>query len=297
MKNRNGSYKKVLLSPEDLKAKLPFLQENVSSLVDSNLAPFEMCTLYILVFLRVRHERNWLQKKSHLNSKQQSRLVLDLIPKTFQLNSWEIEKLKDVTFEQLFLNFNLKGIPESINRTMLAWMSGEWDIRLLTHIPSPRELLKLQVQKARCLTITIQPEQLGELVLSARDPLSFVLHDLMHADHFFQHKEIIDGQLGFYEKINSIYEKDELKQAMKNNAQFRKEFEYVASDMNAYVIHLFKCLKSAIVKCDEKLFSNLLGWWQMPDYCMSASERLNTPAFTQEDETALREFFEKGKRV
>lgn len=262
-----------------------------------NLPPFELCALYILLFLRVRHERNWLQKKSQVISKLNTRLVLDSIPSSFQLNTWELEKLKDVSFEQLFLNFNLKGIPESINRTMIAWMNGEWDIRLLTHIPTPRELLKLQVQKARCLTITVNPDQLGELVLSARDPLSFVLHDLMHADHFFQHREIIDGQLGFYEKVESIYEKNELKLAMKNNVQFKREFEYVASDMNAYVIHLFKCLKSAIVKYDETLFANVLEWWQMPELCLQASERLNTPGFTANDETVLREFFEQGKRL
>lgn len=297
MKNRNGSYKKVLLSPEHLEQVLPFLKQNVGTLISGKHPETELCTLYILLFLRIRHPRNWLQKKSNEAPVVKSKLILDLIPESFQLTEWEKEKLSDVTCESLFLNFNLKGIPLSVNRSMVEWIRGNWDIRLLTHIPTPFELLNYQVNKARCLTITTDPEELATLVLSARDPLSFVLHDLMHADHFFHHVDIIDGQLGFYEMVNRVYEKPELKAAMKKDKQFKREFDYVASDMNAYVIHLYKCLKSAVVKFDETLFHSLLDWWQMPELCLSASHRLNTPAFTSDDEIILKEFFEREKRV
>jgi hypothetical protein len=297
MKNRNGSYKKVLLSPEHLESVLPFLKQNVANLIALNLPQAELCSLYILLFLRVRHPRNWLQKKSKAISSVSASMILDLIPDSFQLNDWEKEKLAGLTCESLFLNFNLKGIPLSVNRSMVEWLRGNWDIRLLTHIPTPFELLNYQVNKARCLTITTDPDELASLVLSARDPLSFVLHDLMHADQFFHHFEIIDGQLGFYEMVNRVYEKPELKAAMKKDKQFKREFEYVASDMNAYVIHLFKCLKSAVIKFDQTLFLSLLDWWQMPELCLSASHRLNTPAFTSDDELVLKEFFEREKRI
>lgn len=297
MKNRNGSYKKILLHPEHLVAKLPFLKQNVATLLSLNLKEAELCTLYILLFLRIRHPRNWLQKKSQQKSILNLTPVLDLIPESFELTEWEKEKLKNLSSEDLFLNFNLKGIPLSVNRAMIEWLRGHWEIKLLNYVPLPHELLNLQVIKARCTTIITAPDELASLVLSARDPLSFVLHDLMHADQFFCQKDIIDGQLGFYELVNRIYERPEIKAAMKKDKHFKKEFDYVASDMNAYVIHLFKCLKSAVVKFDQKLFDLLLDWWQMSPLCLDASERLNTPAFTSADELLLKEFFESEKRV
>lgn len=294
MKNRSGSYKKILLNPDFLKSKLPYLQKNVEILFKSQLTPIELCTLYILLFLRVRHPENWLQKKcSHLSS-QNTKTLMSLIPEEFQLTEWEKQKLSYLNCEDLFLNHNLKGIPQSVNHTMLKWMNGEWDIELFTHIPVPRELLRLQSRKKRCITLINDPQELGSLVRSSRDPLSFVLHDLMHADQFFSQEESLKGQLGFYAKIEQVYDRSELLTSLKKNRQFKTEFEYVVSDMNAYVIHLFKCLKSAFIKYDDKLFLDLLEWWQMPDTVKGAAHKINTPAFSQQDELLLKNYFEQG---
>ncbi len=297
MKNRNGSYKKILLSPDSLVKELPYLQQNAQELFHAPLKDFQLCTLTVLLFLRVRHPKNWLQKKSSLSADSASGLLLDYIPATFALNEWEKEKLSGISFEELFLNFNLKGIPLSVNRTMINWIRCNWKIKLLTHIPSPRELLNLQVENSRCITLINNPAELNTLVLSARDPLSFVLHDLMHADQFFNQHESLKGQLGFYGKVQQIYDQEILKQSLKRDKQFRKEFEYVVSDMNAYVIHLFKCFKSAFMKYDPELFSQLLAWWKLDQNEIMAALRLNTPDFSHGDELVLKNFFEQEVRI
>ncbi|MBC7714377.1 MAG: hypothetical protein H7177_13615 [Rhizobacter sp.] len=301
MKNRSGSYKKVLIAEGLLGPHRTTLTKNIDILTSQALSPFELCTLYILLFLRIRHSKNWLQKKTDFKSNPLEKKLLDIIPSEFNLTDWEKEKLQGVSAHDLFKFYNLKGIPQAVNRTMTNWGLGLWKIELLTHIPSPRELLRMQVQKTRCITLTTDHDEIDKLVLSSRDPLSFVLHDLHHADHFFNQDVSLKGQLGFYSLVESVYDQPLLKKNLKEDKQFKSEFEYVVSDMNAYVIHLFKCLKSAFIRTDadksSPLFPLLLEWWSMPVHVTAAAHKLNTPEFNSEDETHLRDFFESSQEI
>lgn len=301
MKNRHGSYKKILIAEDLLGLGRDTLVKNIELLQNLPLLPYEFCTLYILLFLRIRHPKNWLQKKTQFQTKLWAKKILDIIPPEFNLTDWEKEKLKNISIHDLYLYYNLKGIPLAVNRTMINWLEGKWNITLMTRIPSPRELLKMQVQNTRCITLTVKEDEIDRLVLSSRDPLSFVLHDLHHADHFFNHEEVLKGQLGFYSLVEKIYDEPLLKQSLKGNPQFKSEFDYVVSDMNAYVIHLFKCFKSAFTKSDlenpEPLFPKVLEWWNMPPHIHMAAQKLNTPDFESADEEHLRHFFETHRLI
>lgn len=299
MKNRNGSYKKILIDESTLGIHRDYLQRNVEAIKNLNLSPIDFTTLYLLLFLRIKHPKNWLQKNNQNNleviTNKTSPKLLEIIPESFELTNWEIEKLQDLTASELFANFNLKAIPLSINKTMINWHLGLWAIVVFEYIPSPRELLKLQVKNNRCITLITDLEKIDSLVFGSRDPLSFVLHDLMHADQFFSQTNSLKGQLGFYQRIDSIYNKEELKFYLKSNNSFKGEFEYVSSDMNAYVIHLFKCLKSSICRADpsEDFFTKVLTWWDMSQEEKDSSYKLNTPAFTIDHEIILKNYFEK----
>lgn len=297
MKSRNGSYKKILLPAETLKVHGNYLRHNLLQLKKMGLRPEEFTTLYILLFLRIKHPKNWLQKKLDLPDIKRGRLLLDIIPESFSLTNWEVEKLTGVTIYNIFSCFNLKAIPQSINRTMLNWFNGLWNIEMLEYIPIPRELLSLQIRNARCVTVITDPQEIDLMVMAARDPLSFVLHDLMHADQFFNHQQSQKGQLGFYNLIGQIYDQSELRLLLKTDKNFKKEFEYVTTDMNAYVIHLFKCLKSSIYRVDYNFFHLLLSWWNMKEEEKKSSFLLNTPAFGQEDEIILNDFFERNQDI
>ena len=296
MKNRSGSYKKILIAEGLLGPNRLTLIKNIDVMVNQGVEPFELCTLYILLFLRIRHPKNWLQKKTNYSPLLNQKKLLDIIPTEFELNSWEKDKLKDLCIEDLFDYYNLKGIPQAVNRTILNWARGNWNIKLLTYIPGPRELLRMQVKNTRCVTLTIKHDEIDQLVLSSRDPLSFVLHDLHHADQFFRQDESLKGQLGFYFLVDKIYDQSPLKKALKEDLKFKSEFEYVVSDMNAYVIHLFKCFKSAFVRMDANspapLFPQILDWWDMSKELQEATHKLNTPDFQDTDELKLKNFFE-----
>lgn len=301
MKNRNGSYKKILIAEDLLGPHRESLIKNIETLTRLEIESYELCTLYILLFLRVRHPKNWLQKKKNFSPALSHKKLLDIIPAEFDLNLWEKEKLKDISVIELFEFYNLKGIPLAVNRTMSNWAHGLWKIALLTYIPSPRELLSMQVKNTRCITLTVKPNEIDKLVFSSRDPLSFVLHDLHHADHFFNQDESLKGQLGFYSLVEKIYDRPQLKKALKEDQQFKIEFDYVVSDMNAYVIHLFKCFKSAFIRSDstdtDALFPKLLEWWDMPSDVAAAAYKLNTPEFLASDELLLKIFFESAQEI
>lgn len=301
MKNRSGSYKKILIAEGLLGPNRQTLIKNIDLITNCPIEPFELCTLYILLFLRIRHPKNWLQKKTQFKPLSGEKLLLDIIPEEFHLTPWEKSKLQDLCAKDLFAHFNLKGIPLAVNRTILKWAEGLWNIEVLAHIPSPRELLRMQVKNTRCITLTINHNEIDQLVLSSRDPLSFVLHDLHHADQFFNQDESLKGQLGFYFLVNQIYDRPQLKKSLKEDSQFKSEFEYVVSDMNAYVIHLFKCFKSAFSRTDatssEPLFPLILEWWDMPTEAQAAAHKLNTPEFKDSDELHLKNFFESSQAI
>lgn len=298
MKNRDGSYKKILLNTETLKGQGNFLRENLKELKNLNLSPQDFTTLYIILFLRIKHPKNWLQKKASVASDTIGVELLSIIPESFALNAWEKEKLNGITAHRLFTSFNLKAIPESINRTMIQWFQGNWHIEMLEYIPVPRELLSLQVKNSRCVTVITDPNEVDSIVMNARDPLSFVLHDLMHADQFFNHHESLKGQLGFYELISKIYDQPELRLLIKQDKNFKKEFEYITTDMNAYVIHLFKCLKSSLYRANKvELFNQLEKWWSMSAEEIFSSQKLNTPDFSKQDELILKKFFERKQHI
>lgn len=298
MKNRLGSYKKVLFCDHALKDNENYLNHALSAVLEKELDPWDKCALYMLLFLRIRHAKNWLQKKvASPSALPHHKKLLDIIPQEFNLNNWEKEKLEGLSTHQLFSAYNLKGIPLAINRSMENWSAGKWNIVLLDYIPSSLRLLKLQVQNKRCVTIITKPEEISSLVLEARDPLSFVLHDLDHADHFFNHESILKGQLGFYQRACDIYEDALLTEALNANAEFSKEFNYVVSDMNAYVIHLLKCFKAAFTNHKIDLFMHVISLWDANENVSIALDHLNTPLFTHEDESVLVSFFENSQGI
>lgn len=294
MKNRAGAYKNELINIETL--------SNNKALILSSLASIEKLQndealytgLYLLLFLRLKHSKNWLQRKSKLPLKLSLLPILNCIPKEFNLSNWEQEKLRGVSLEDLFLNFNLKGFPASINRTMLAWLYGEWNIVLFFHVPNSKELIALQAENKRCITLITTEARIDTFIFKNRDPLSFALHDIMHTDQFFNMKETTKGQIGFYKRCLPLYDHPKIKSKMKEHKEFKYHFEYATSDMNAYVIHLLKCLKHALFLNDQegKLFLEVLKIWQMNEDESNAAIKLNTENFNIQDELILKNYFE-----
>lgn len=302
MKNRLGSYKKKLISEDIIKNNFSYFKNNFFLLKSStNLIPYEIATSYFILFLKALHPHNWLQKKSQVknNVTESNRILLNYLPQTFELNHFEQEKLKFVSTLDFFENFNFKGIPLSVNRAFINWIFNPRQIELLYYIPSAVEILELQANKKRCLTLLDVNYHNPPFKNNQRDPLSFLIHDMDHADHFFRYPELIKGQMGFYQMMKKAYNYPLLQKTIATNPVFKKEFEYIASDMNGYVIHLMKCLKSVFNQLDKNnkndtssSFLSLMHFWEMDEETYLSTQKLNTNKYTQSDEDLIVRFFE-----
>lgn len=156
------------------------------------------------------------------------------------------KRLEDIkTLGDLFNHFALKSTPETVNRSLLNWSNGSYGLELMFRIPDSLEVLAQQKRGRRCVSVLTQAHRCQSYILGERDALSFTMHDLIHADHFYFHPSSHEGQLGFYALMDFCLRHDHFEEQMKNK-KFSAELDYLISDMNAYPVHLLKCLKAAL---------------------------------------------------
>jgi hypothetical protein len=247
---RAGRFKKKLVSESELKLEAkPVLEEFFSLhslLIDSKITDAEFTASYILIYLNYRFPHKWLG--AYKEGERVSGTNWRKIP--FKFHPHILKRLERVeSIQEIFSNFALKSTPSSVNRTIVEWSRGNYRPVLMFTIPKPPEVLMQQKAGRRCVTCIID-ERISSYILGERDALSFLMHDLIHADHFFFQNESYHGQLGFYGLLSKTYNYFKL-----NHPKFSDEFEYIMADMNAYAIHLLKCLKSAMVYYfDESYF-------------------------------------------
>lgn len=240
--SRAGRFKKKLVSEEELLSEAPQIMAKVTPfydlLVAGKITPIQFTASYIILYLSHRFPGTWAgAKKSHE--------VVNGIPwreLPFHFEPNINKRLEQVdTLEEIFAQFALKSTPLSVNRAILEWSRGHYALELMFRIPSPEEVLDQQKQGRRCVTCLID-RRISKYILGERDALSFTMHDLIHADHFYFHNECFQGQLGFYGLLYQTISYFDL-----SHEAFAAEFEYLIADMNAYAIHLMKCLKSAML--------------------------------------------------
>ena len=246
--SRAGRFKTKLVSDAELKIEAPKVKELLAPMHDllrlQKITPEEFTGIFLILSLSVRYPGNWLgAKRPSLGISHQLNISLS----DFDFEPNIKKRLANVkNLGELFNNFALKSTPEAVNRAMLSWSNGSYPLELMFRIPNPREVLEQQKNGRRCLTVLIHDEY-----LFGRDYLSFTMHDLIHADHFYHNNESYQGQLGFYGLLHKSLCAGFFRELM-SVPGFQAEFEYLISDMNAYAIHLMKCLKSAMIHYGSK---------------------------------------------
>lgn len=251
--SRAGRFKKKLVTENALLAEALPIQAKVAPFLDlfssGKITQADFTACYLLIYLSHRFPGAWL------GSKRAAEKVPGLswrdLPFTFEPNI--VKRLADVdSLFEIFASFALKSTPLPVNRAMLEWSRGNYGLELMFRIPRPAEVLTQQKTGRRCVT-TIVDSRISKYILGERDALSFTMHDLIHADHFYHHNGCYEGQLGFYNLLDKTISYFDL-----TNEAFASEFEYLIADMNAYAIHLMKCLKSAMIHYFSVEYFN--GW-------------------------------------
>jgi len=197
---------------------------------------------------------------------------------------------------QVFSEFSLRGIPLSVNRSLIYWSMGQYPLKLFLEVPSTETILQMQSEGIRCVTCLLKPEELAQYVLNERDPLSFTLHDLIHADHFFRDSRQAKVQIGFSRWMLSLWSSSLAKDYFTQDKSFEKAIEYACSDMNTVGVHLIKYLKAILCRHQkDKGCEDILALGGFSKNFQMCFNTLNTP---QEDSRGLyhmeEELFQKG---
>ncbi len=272
--SRAGRFKKKLVSEDDLLVEAPQMMVKLAPFQDllqsSQISEAEFTACYLLSFLSYRFPGSWLGSK--IESNKIAGISWRDLPFDFEPNiKKRLEKTESL--QEIFANFSLKSTPQTVNRAIVKWSDGHYKLELMFRIPKPNEVLIQQKQGRRCVT-ALTDQRISKYILGERDALSFTMHDLIHADHFYHNNQCFEGQLGFYGLLDRTISYFDL-----SNEDFSHEFEYVIADMNAYAVHLMKCLKSAMIHYyDENYFSDWLADLKAPE----ALRALNTASYFPE---------------
>ncbi len=242
---RKGRYQKNFLQPDQcpqwgqgMAAFIPDLKNKLAE----TFSDAEFVAAYFLAGFEILHAKNWKGARFNAN----------LWPEHWLTTFVEQSPLKRIA------QYSLRGIPLSANRTLLAWQAGEYQLKLFFSVPSIAEVLQMQRQGVRCVTCLCEPEELQKYVLAERDPLSFTLHDLIHADHFFHDQTQRTVQIGFSRWLWLIWQAQEPLRIAESHPHFLTQFEYVSADMNSHGAHLSKYLKAILCQCGQE---NVLSSW------------------------------------
>jgi hypothetical protein len=278
--SRAGRFKKKLVSEAQLKIEAPVIEAKMSPfLAEYNrglITDAELTSIYILTVLSHRHPTTWPGAlRAPLQPLHQLKFPITRL-------SFEPQVMKRLerftTIGEVFNHFALRSTPLPVNRALLAWSTGDYRLELMFSVPGPETVLRQQARGHRVVSVLAGN---STFILGERDPLSFTMHDLIHADHFYHDNQCYEGQLGFYALLNYSMERGHFA-GLLEQSEFRREFEYLISDMNAYAIHMLKCLKAALSHYHPGSFERWRGQLPMSEQQCQALLELNHTSYRPE---------------
>nr|BFD60150.1 hypothetical protein CKG001_22570 [Bdellovibrio sp. CKG001]BFD63562.1 hypothetical protein BdHM001_22430 [Bdellovibrio sp. HM001] len=202
-------------------------------------------------------------------------------------------------FLSYFCSQSWRSIPLSVPQSLMAWQAGRYPLQLCSFVPTPFEVLSLQTQGQRCVSMLQTLNEMQSFVEEGRDVLGFIVHDLIHADHFFADPVKAAAQIHFSQRLAVIFALPKIQEMLKSDEVFKSEFEYLMSDMNSFPLHLLKTLKAVLLgyfkrrdgldmknplppaaeREFQELYEASLKPWKFPTEALNAAQRLNTPLF------------------
>lgn len=134
----------------------------------------------------------------------------------------------------------VRRLPDSSIQALIRWSRGDIHLRLFDRVPLPLEVLQAQAQGCRCVSALTTEDEIRNFEIDGRDFLTFLIHDLEHAQHLTADPVAFTCQIKFAQWILRLW--PEVRPCLYGQAL--AEFEYLASDMNSHIVHLLKTLKS-----------------------------------------------------
>jgi hypothetical protein len=273
-----------------------------SQLQSKEILPEVACAEYVLLHLHRRHPRQWLSGP-RLNSSPRSSggLLAELERLEVDLSAKQSERLQSLThLPELYSRFFFRGLVLDSHEGMVGWIEGRYPLLLRLDMPTPDEMLEIQCQGLRYVTLLLSEQIQFEKHGRHADACDFLLHDFEHAHKFYGDPASHRGQVRFFQSLQrsqnafSLWAHDPL---------FKKELDYLKSDMNSHPVHLMKYLKAVVLAAEIRRTENrrpalddfwqmLFAQWEMTTPVCDSALKINQPECeTEQDLITVAGFF------
>lgn len=317
---RTGRFRHRLLDESFLKAHGPQGSKSLAPFIDlwqkSQLSDMEMAAVYILIFIFLRRPQDFLggphnlplpEAKNGIPSQQVITLLRSTLPENLSSAKSLLPLESPLSFLTTFCSRSWRSVPFSVQRSLTAWSHGLYPLQLLTTIPTAHEVLHMQARGRRCVSMLIAPKEITDFVGEGRDVLGFLIHDLIHADHFFYDPRKAQAQIEFCKKLLTVIEFDFIQEMLGQDDKFKEEFHYLMSDMNSVPLHLLKTLKALLLgfykrqniegfkaalplsmESEFRLrYDTILSPWGFSIQALEAARRLNTESYQHPEDSLI----------
>lgn len=311
---RAGRFRHRLLDDTFLKTQGPVayecLQPFLSLWQQKRLSDVEIVAVYIFIFAFLRRPKDFLggvhnefpllpSAENSLRSETFLEIFRGVLPTELK-DAKSLRRFENTnSFVDQFCSLSWRSIPLAVPKSIICWRDHIYPLDLLVTLPLPEEVLAMQAQGRRCISMLIEKEQILNFVEEGRDVLGFIVHDLIHADHFFADPEKARAQIEFCKRLREIASFSSIQQMLEKDESFRREFHYLMSDMNSVPLHLLKTLKAILLGFYKRqlhlemadslppavedsfthFFKDILAPWNFSEQQLIAAQRLNTAQY------------------
>ncbi len=237
------------------------LKSQISHNLDS--IDFTLASLFVLSGSRAKNDR-WLQldrkkydlqKPSKLDS--QSNLTTDYLHKTISKHlppnlfqekfAYPLSQLNPQKNLFYFLDsWRWRDTPQSVWQSLLFWKKNPQNLHLHFNMPTPVEILKMQMQGKRCVSVFCHKGALDSIYEHHRDAYLFTVHDLEHAWKFFSVHESYILQIQWAKFLYKTFIHGSWHNFI--DSKLQDNLDYLISDMNTHPWHSFLTLKNLFLQ-------------------------------------------------
>lgn len=234
-------------------------------------------------------------------------IFCDSTPPTLPLKNFDwLPPLKVRNFEpqnlgELTCSFQWKKVQARIQWILELWLKRPLPLKVVQHVVTPYEMLKLQSEGCRIVTLPLDHKDLSQDVVPGKRAFEFVLHDLEHAERFFHNETNYYGQVGFYHHLQKSVENG-FWQPYLENIDFQTAFFYLMSDMNTHCVHMLKYLRANLWTFfntnAEEIWQEFIHRVIQEVYVLPAFVALNTKDERSNHLVEIEDYFVKfGRRI
>ncbi len=205
--------------------------------------------------------------------------------------------LKNIPPEQKLIQlcpyWRWRNVPAVVWKSLQQWHEGKFDLQLRFDIPTPQQVLQLQIKGQRCVSVFNEAQDLKKIHDHERDAFLFTVHDLEHAWQFFSRPSLFSYQKEWCRLLHLAFALGPWKSFIEPAVS--DSFNYLISDMNSHPWHAYltlrhlwrqnwKCkhgitLKDQLSVDEEKLcnqaWQQLLQFWNLSELeQIEASEQI-----------------------